>query len=295
VSVDRMRGDSPPPELTIGMATYDDFDGVYFTVQALRLYQDLENTEILVVDNYGCEMTKTFVEDWTPARYVLADEVQGTAPAKNRVFEEAQGDAVIACDSHVLLAPGVIGRLRTFYREHKDCDDLLQGPLLYDDLVSQSTHFSPEWRTSMWGTWASDPRASSDDTEPFEIPMQGLGVFSCRKSAWLGFGPRFRGFGGEEGYIHEKFRQAGRRTLCLPWFLWTHRFVRPRGVPYTNTLEDRLHNYIVGHAELGLDLAPIVTHFAESLPEETIARVVAEALWEDFDTEAEPLHQPGHA
>jgi glycosyltransferase involved in cell wall biosynthesis len=268
---------------------------VYFTVQALRLYQDLENTEILVVDNYGCEMTKTFVEDWTPARYVLADEVQGTAPAKNRVFEEAQGDAVIACDSHVLLAPGVIGRLRTFYREHKDCDDLLQGPLLYDDLVSQSTHFSPEWRTSMWGTWASDPRASSDDTEPFEIPMQGLGVFSCRKSAWLGFGPRFRGFGGEEGYIHEKFRQAGRRTLCLPWFLWTHRFVRPRGVPYTNTLEDRLHNYIVGHAELGLDLAPIVTHFAESLPEETIARVVAEALWEDFDTEAEPLHQPGHA
>jgi hypothetical protein len=69
-------------ELTIGMASYDDFEGVYFTVQALRLYQDLEDTEIVVVDNYGCELTKTFVEDWTPARYVLANVVQGTAPAK---------------------------------------------------------------------------------------------------------------------------------------------------------------------------------------------------------------------
>jgi hypothetical protein len=115
--------------------------------------------------------------------------------------------------------------------------------------------------------------------------MQRLGAFSCRKSAWP-VSPRFRGFGGEEGYIHEKFRQAGRRTLCLPWFVWTHRFVRARGVPYANTLEDRLHNYIVGHAGLGLDLAPIVSHFAESLPEETIARVTAAALWEDFDPEA---------
>ena len=26
------------PQLTIGMATYDDYDGVYFTVQALRLF-----------------------------------------------------------------------------------------------------------------------------------------------------------------------------------------------------------------------------------------------------------------
>src|SRR5690348_12228659 len=48
---------APPPteadeelELTIGMATYNDFDGVYFTLQALRLYQDLEHVELLVID-----------------------------------------------------------------------------------------------------------------------------------------------------------------------------------------------------------------------------------------------------
>ena len=51
--------------LTIGMPTYNDFDGVYFTVQALRHYQDLEDTELVVVDNYGCEHTRAFVEGWS--------------------------------------------------------------------------------------------------------------------------------------------------------------------------------------------------------------------------------------
>ena len=37
--------------LTIGVPTYDDFDGLFFTLQALRAYQDLDDTEVLVVDN----------------------------------------------------------------------------------------------------------------------------------------------------------------------------------------------------------------------------------------------------
>ena len=39
--------------LTIGMATYDDYDGVYFTVQALRLYhrEVARDVAILVLDN----------------------------------------------------------------------------------------------------------------------------------------------------------------------------------------------------------------------------------------------------
>src|SRR5215216_6732223 len=50
--------------LTIGMATYNDFNGVYFTLQALRWYQDLRDTELLVIDNYGCPDTKALVEGW---------------------------------------------------------------------------------------------------------------------------------------------------------------------------------------------------------------------------------------
>src|SRR6266540_2438421 len=122
-------------QLTIGMATYQDFDGVYFTLQALRSYQDLDDTELLVVDNYGCEDTKAFVENWARGRYILAKDVAGTAAPRDLVFREAQGEAVLCCDSHVLFAPGVIARLKAFYRDHPDCYDLLQGPLVYDDLV----------------------------------------------------------------------------------------------------------------------------------------------------------------
>jgi Glycosyl transferase family 2 len=264
--------------LTIGMATYDDFDGVYFTLQALRLYQDLEDTELLVVDDYGCDDTQRFVEHWARGRYLRATEAVGTATPRDLVFREAHGEAVLCCDSHVLFAPGAIARLKAYYRDHPDCADLLQGPLVYDDLDNVATHFDPVWRGQMWGVWATDPRGRDPDGEPFEIPMQGLGAFSCRKSAWLGFNPRFRGFGGEEGYLHEEFRRAGRRTLCLPWLRWAHRFSRPRGVPYPLTVEDKLRNYLIGHAELGLDLRPIIDHFSEFLPDDKIAAVISDAL-----------------
>ena len=42
-----------PPRLTIGMATFDDFDGVYFTVTSLMIHHQevMSECEILVVDN----------------------------------------------------------------------------------------------------------------------------------------------------------------------------------------------------------------------------------------------------
>jgi hypothetical protein len=184
---------------------------------------------------------------------------------------------VLCCDSHVLFEPGVIARLKRYHREHPDGADLLQGPLVYDDGAQLSSHFDPVWRDQMWGIWASDERALDPDGPPFDIPMQGLGVFSCRADAWPGFHPGFRGFGGEEGYLHEKFRQAGRRCLCLPWLRWMHRFGRPRGTPYPLTVDDKLRNYLLGHTELGLDPAPVLAHFARYLPPERIDRIAREA------------------
>ena len=274
------------PRVTVGMATYNDFDGVYFAIQALRLYQDMQDVELLVVDNFGCDYTKRFVEGWTGGRYILRSDVQGTAAPRDLVFREAAGEIVLCCDSHVLFPPGVIARLKQFYDDNPDCDDLLQGPLLYDDGEFISTHLDPVWREEFWGIWATDPRGLDPDGAPFEIPMQGLGAFACRRSAWLGFNPRFRGFGGEEGYIHEKFRQAGRRTLCMPWLRWMHRFSRPSGVPYRLTVEDKFRNYLIGHAELGLDLAPLFEQFAARLPQETIVAVAVEALWESAPSAA---------
>lgn len=122
----------------------------------------------------------------------------------------------------------------------------------------------------MWGFWAHEPLADDIDSAPFEIPLQGLGVFACRKDAWPGFNPAFQGFGGEEGYIHEKLRQRGDRALCLPFLRWLHRFPRPLGVPYSINWDDRISNYLIGFKELGLPLNKLESHFADFLTPEAV-------------------------
>lgn len=280
-------------KLTIGMATYNDYEGVYFTVQALRLYQNLEDTEILIVDNYGCEHTKRFAET-TNCRYMVNKDAQGTAWAKDHIFANANGIYTLCIDCHVLLVPDSIAKLKEYYEENPDTQDLLQGPLLYDDNKGVSTHFDPVWRGDMYGVWATDERVNSN--LPFEIPMQGMGLFSCKTDAWPWFNALFRGFGGEEFYIHEKFRKAGNKCLCLPFLKWMHRFHRPHGVPYKLTVEDKIKNYIIGWNELGLDLSEIVMHFGDKITLNKFTNLISDSLGkkmrvvieEDEEEENEP-------
>jgi len=256
--------------LTVGMATYDDYDGVYFTLQSLRLHHPdvADDIEFVVVDNNpegACGIhLKALEKKVQHYRYIPIRERGGTA-VRDYVMAEASSDFVLNLDCHVLVAPGAVARLIQYFEANQDTRDLLQGPLVYDDMITLSTHMNEEWRQGMYGAWGTDPRGLDLDATPFDIPMQGLGLYACRRSAWQGYNPAFRGFGGEEGYIHEKFRQAGGRTLCLPFLRWMHRFVRPLGVPYKISWEDRIRNYLVGFDELGLPLEPVLAHFREYL------------------------------
>jgi hypothetical protein len=270
----------PPKKITIGMATYDDYDGVYFSLQAIRLYHPeiLDDTEFLVIDNHPdgpCGQALKGLENSIPNyRYVPKSDVSGTA-IRDCVFEEAGGEIVLCMDCHVFFVKGALKRLVEYFDAHPGSRDLVQGPLLYDDLKSLSTHFKPEWRGGMYGIWATSDAGTDPDKPPFEITMQGLGVFACRREAWPGFNPAFRGFGGEEGYIHEKFRQRGGRALCLPSLQWMHRFNRPMGIPYPNRWEDRVRNYFIGFRELGWHTEPIAEHFKTLISEETIKEIMA--------------------
>jgi hypothetical protein len=275
-------------KLTLGMATYNDFDGVYFTCQALRWYHPelpWEDVEILVVDNCPlgnhAKVTRDYVLGAIRQRYVAEGEIRGTA-VRDLVFREAKGEVVVCMDSHVMFQPGSLHRLLKHYQSHPETSDLFQGPLLADGFEKVFTHFDPIWRDGMFGTWGSDDRGNALENAPFEIPMMGLGVFSCRKDAWPGFNPKFRGFGGEEGYIHEKFRQAGGRTWCLPFFRWLHRFGRPAGVPYQNLWHERIRNYVLGWQEIGWDIDPIVEHFSSILSRAAVEKIVAEVKVDDL-------------
>ena len=261
-------------KLTIGMATYDDYDGVYFSLQALRMYHPeiAGEAEFVVVDNHPdgvCAEPLKALENCIPNYRYIPEITRSASAVKGRVFAEASGGLVLYMDCHVFVVPGALRRLLEYFDANPETSDLLQGPLLRDDLTSVSTHWRPEWRGGMYGAWDDNGLAASPAAAPFEIPMQGLGLFACRREAWLGFNDAFRGFGGEEGYLHEKFRQAGARTLCLPFLRWMHRFSRPNGVPYPNTWEDRIWNYIVGLRELGLPLAAMEEHFKVLLGETT--------------------------
>jgi hypothetical protein len=254
------------PFLTIGMATYDDYDGVYFSVQAIRVYHPevTAETEILVLDNHPggpCAAALKKLELQVKGfRYIPYGSSRGTA-VRDLLFREARSPFVLAMDAHVLFPPGVLARLMAVLKAHPDTGDLWQGPLLCDDLEGFSSHFNPVWSEGMFGQWAPDERAADVNAPAFEIGMQGLGVFACRRAAWPGFNPRFSGFGGEEGYIHEKFRRRGGRVMCLPFLRWAHRFDRPLGVPHGPTWRERIRNYLIGYAELGLDPRPAEDHF----------------------------------
>lgn len=271
--------------LTIGMATYDDFDGVFFTTQALFMYHKevLPYSRFVVIDNNPYskqgEQTKEYCTQ-VGITYVPFAEYSATT-VKGMLFDYAETPYVLCMDSHVLVEQGALMRLLLYYQCNENTIDLLQGPLLSEEPNHPDiwTHFEPKWRSQMYGIWSTDERGKNPNGEPFDIPMQGMGLFSCRRDAWVGFNPEFRGFGGEEWYIHEKFRRTGGRTLCLPFLRWSHRFRRPRGVPYKISVEDKIRNYYIGFLELGKDIDEITNYFSNecSVSEETLHRLLFEA------------------
>jgi len=272
----------PDKLLTIGMACYDDYDGVIFSCQSLRMYHplcDTDQVEILVLDNnpdseHG-KITKKYVENGMrgKGRYV---EKRDRCSSFNKydIVNHAYGKYILIIDCHVLLKPNALESLLTYYRQNKNCKNLVQGPLIYDDLKNISTHFDHKWSSHMYGTWQTD-KEKYDNGQPFEINMQGMGLLSFEKENWPGIHKGFRGFGGEEGYIAQKFRNNGGKNICLPQLCWWHRFGRPNGVKYPLTLEDRMWNYFLGWLDATGDenctvIRSAIDHFSEDLPKEKV-------------------------
>jgi glycosyltransferase involved in cell wall biosynthesis len=330
-------------QITFGMASYDDFYGVYMTCMGLLCNHPRELFKLLVVDNNPgsahSKETFTFCKK-VNATYIPYTKARGTAAPRNAIFENADTDYVVCMDSHVMLMgpqfesgfPGGVVALWDYFRAYPDTRDLLTGPQVHDGMTVFNTHFNNEWGAYMQGRWGqawSCPCRKPDalrftvkerdtkaayyalDTIPrepfpaemdvkacgacgrplpntayagsyqvliretyrplgrelsdpaFEIPAQGLGLFACRRDAWLGFNPNFRGFGGEEMYIHYKYKKAGHRVMCLPGLQWVHRFQKPDGTKDPNNLYERARNYVLGRQENGLPLEDVKAEFAK--------------------------------
>lgn len=281
-------------KLTVSMATYDDYDGVYFTVQSLRLHQTLRkfDHEILVLDNNPSSSHGEQVRNLSkaiPEMRVIPVTDRQSSFIKYDVFKHATGDVVLGLDCHLLLEPGFISRLMEWWEANPESRDMLTGPLIYDDQNHCTTHMEPVWRGHDFGIWA-DSAKGLEGNKPFGVPMQGMGCFSASTAAFPILNPNFRGFGAEEWYVAEKVRQGGGEVLCHPEMGWLHRFEWPKRT-FPLTVDDKLFNYYLGWLELyRTPLHPMIAgmtkHWREAnIPEEQIAKAMQAA------TEALKLHR----
>jgi len=201
----------------------------------------------------------------------------------------------MVCDAHVLFELGSIEHIKKLIEDPANAKNMLTGPVIGDDGVWTQSHWQQTTPPGLWGVWAADPRL--EGTEPFEIGMQGLGCFAMAKASWPGFHPLSRGFGGEEGYIHEKVRRAGGKVLCVPQLRWDHLFRDSAGwdkagIPYPAHIEDHIFNLLVEHRELGIDAGEaIYQDFAKNIPIKRWDEMNKEASdKQEFGTITKPLN-----
>lgn len=254
--------------LTIGMAYYRDWPGLWATIQSLRLHHQeaIKHIEIVVVDNdpngkpdESSEFNHSFKAkqlcERIGARYEHFTDVAGTAAAKGRVFDIATGEWVMVIDCHVVFPTMVLDQFIGWIRQQPEtCNDLIQGPLIgdggIDDIIG--THMREGWGSLMYGQWSIDERVHGDVMTPFEIPMHGCGLFAMRRDKWVGFHHLLRGFGPEEWHLHQRVRRAGGKCLCLPVLGWCHRFGNPDGTrPPGLAPEERLRGHLITWLDTG--------------------------------------------
>lgn len=151
--------------LTIGMAAYGDFPGVYMTIQALKLYQNTRDCQLVVIDNDpsnepGSDSVaiRNLVMGMSEPmfhnpKYVPFSDHAGTTTPRQLIFDHADGECVLVMDSHVMLLPGALTSLRDHFADNQESKDIVCGPLLNDRLFILGTHFNYIWRAEMWGRW----------------------------------------------------------------------------------------------------------------------------------------------
>ena len=291
--------------LTVGMAIYKEFDGVWPTVKGLKMNHSDDIDEIIVVDNQpDCDegnLTRRFCKK-AGVKYIPFDQQHGTAQPRNEVFRRSTSDYTLCIDPHVQLESGMLRDLKQFLGRNDHQDDLVQGPMIGDNGQPIGTHQDPVWRGQAKGIWCRggkecvhnfhEHQGSNPHDDPFTIDQQGMGFFAARTESWIGFHPDFRGFGGCESYVAEMYRRRGNRVICLPSQRWHHKTTRVAGTPYPNHLTDRLSNYMITADALGWDKSDLLSGFCYDLDEANRAAVMA---WLQNRVHAETIPTPAAA
>lgn len=254
------------PDLSIVMATYDDFDGCEFTLTFLR--NELtgrgiaDQVELLVVNNnpdsYDGKRIAALCAK-VGANHIPFGEKQGSAAPRDLAIRSAKGKWVACCDCHIQFLFGVLPQLLEFCRT-TESRDMFHGPLCTEQMIQPDgkpslvwTHWEPVWgNNGMLGKQAGFSAEKLAEGNPIEILGAGLGLFLVMREHWTGFLPDLEEFGSEELCIHQGYRIAGRKVWLLPWMKWWHKFRdTSKPVPYQTHYGATCKNYLRWHKAIG--------------------------------------------
>jgi hypothetical protein len=155
-------------QLCVGVLAHGGLDGAWLTIQAIRLYhREVADRVVFLIVNDDHDSTDPIDLDalvGVPGVRYFSSRGHGADAARDLVFREANEDVVCCVDSYALLQPGGLAAILTWLLEHPTSRDLVQGPLLGDDL-----HL------------VARPAAS-----PFETDGHAAALLACRRAAWPG-------------------------------------------------------------------------------------------------------------
>lgn len=241
-------------KLTISMATYDDYDGCFFSISSLRLHHPvhLYDTEFLVIDNNPGSAHSNQLKhlaSHVDCIRIVEQPYRQSSFVKYGALSLAKGDVILGIDCHVLFECGAIKKMMDYFEAHPHTKNMLTGPLIHDGMKECFTHMDPIWSGHDFGTWGQNKEGLKSG-QPFEVPMQGMACFALlRENAPNIPVSSFAGFGAEEWFVAETVRQNGGKVVCHPEMGWIHRFDWPKRT-FAVRAEDRLFNYFTGWLRL---------------------------------------------
>ena len=202
---------------------------------------------------------------------------------KDLVFREARAPSVLCIDSHVLLAPGALKRLISFFEDNPHCNDLLHGPL-YRNITTGSWHpvnsaFEPAHRPTLGTKIPSNGSCSKRRTIRNRYPDQRALCLPEGRVARVFH--RLTGYGEEEFYTRNSEQSGNMAGSACHSCAAIQVF---RAAPEKYDLSDVMAGSPAQHLdrtwELGLDPEPVKDWFGEVLGspafEDTIAEIEAE-------------------
>ncbi len=124
-------------KISVVIPAYNEEKQISKCLQSL-MEQEVKPDEIIVVDNNSTDKTAKIAKAFFVR--VVHEAEQGMIPARNRGFNEAQGDIIARTDSDTILPKDWIKKIKSDF-EKNDVGGVT-GPFFYNDFLLKTTFFA---------------------------------------------------------------------------------------------------------------------------------------------------------